>query len=617
MRHVPRRARRLKVAYYLSTALLLSVVFSAESRAQLIAHYAFDGNGNDQTPNAQHARAVGNVTYAPGIRGLAAVLDGNGAHFEIEWGPVLDSLTDELTIVFWLKRGDLPLTESIGVMKRMPWDGNQQVTDWSTHFGVQLSGDGTICVVWSDWQSPVYPGYNLFASTMPVRHILDDGRWHMVAAALKYNSSDQPALFLDGSELRGSYSWFVGNNAAAVRESKLQIGGQPIPAPSSGWFRGLLDEVQIYNRRLTAAQIERLYQEVVPDDGRPPVISDVPADMTVEATNHSGAVVNYTVPSAVDYIHGEVQVQCQPLSGSVFPLGTTVVSCTASDAEGNSVAVRFSVTVQDTMPPSVNCGAVDSGWHQGDVTVLCTATDRGVGLANPADSSFALSTAVPAGAETPSAATGTRTVCDKSGLCTAVGPFTGIMVDKKAPVIAISSPVAGTLVLHQVIAAAYSCADAGSGLVSCVGTLSNGSQLSTAVPGSKTLNVTARDQVGNEAVQSVDYAVAYAVRVLYDEAKAAQSGRTIPIAVQLVDAAGFNASAPDVVVTATGLARISNMAPGIPADSGDANPDGNFRYDEGRYIFNLSTKGLPTGTYRLDFRCGPDPTIHTVRFQVR
>ena len=47
-------------------------------------------------------------------------------------------------------------------------------------------------------------------------------------------------------------------------------------------------------------------------------------------------------------------------------------------------------------------------WHATDVSIACTAGDLASALANPADASFSLSTNVPAGTETPNAATGTR-----------------------------------------------------------------------------------------------------------------------------------------------------------------------------------------------------------------
>jgi hypothetical protein len=86
----------------------------------------------------------------------------------------------------------------------------------------------------------------------------------------------------------------------------------------------------------------------------PPVIT-VPADMTVEAENFSGATVTYTA-SAVDN-HGEpVQVACNPPSGSVFGFGETTVTCTAR-AHGEAATKRFKVNVVDTRPPTITVPA--------------------------------------------------------------------------------------------------------------------------------------------------------------------------------------------------------------------------------------------------------------------
>ena len=50
--------------------------------------------------------------------------------------------------------------------------------------------------------------------------------------------------------------------------------------------------------------------------------------------------------SATDLVDGSVPVGCSPRSGSVFPAGTTTVTCTATDAHGNSTTGSFTVTVQ-------------------------------------------------------------------------------------------------------------------------------------------------------------------------------------------------------------------------------------------------------------------------------
>jgi uncharacterized repeat protein (TIGR01451 family) len=69
-----------------------------------------------------------------------------------------------------------------------------------------------------------------------------------------------------------------------------------------------------------------------------------PADVTAPATSTSGAVVAYPSPS-VSNACGSVMVACTPASGSTFPIGTTTVTCTATDRLGNTGKCTFPVTV--------------------------------------------------------------------------------------------------------------------------------------------------------------------------------------------------------------------------------------------------------------------------------
>jgi hypothetical protein len=68
-----------------------------------------------------------------------------------------------------------------------------------------------------------------------------------------------------------------------------------------------------------------------------------------------------------------------------------------------------------------------------NTTIACTASDTESGLANPADASFALTTAVAAGEETADALTDSRQICDVAGNCATAGPIGGNKIDLKAP----------------------------------------------------------------------------------------------------------------------------------------------------------------------------------------
>ena len=86
--------------------------------------------------------------------------------------------------------------------------------------------------------------------------------------------------------------------------------------------------------------------DVTVRDTTAPTLSNVPSDMNKTATSASGAVVNYTNPTASDAVDSNPQVNCNPASGSTFSLGTTQVSCTATDSANNtSAASTFKVNV--------------------------------------------------------------------------------------------------------------------------------------------------------------------------------------------------------------------------------------------------------------------------------
>jgi HYR domain len=88
-----------------------------------------------------------------------------------------------------------------------------------------------------------------------------------------------------------------------------------------------------------------------PLDSTPPTLT-VPGDVVVEATSASGAFVNYSV-SATDAVDPSPVIGCGPASGTMFPLGSTTVTCNAADASGNTATATFVVRVRDTTPPSL------------------------------------------------------------------------------------------------------------------------------------------------------------------------------------------------------------------------------------------------------------------------
>jgi VCBS repeat protein/HYR domain-containing protein len=79
-------------------------------------------------------------------------------------------------------------------------------------------------------------------------------------------------------------------------------------------------------------------------DRKAPTLT-VPADRTVDATAPSGAAMTYTA-NARDGADANPTVLCTPASGAVFAIGTTAVSCSATDHVGNTSTATFHVAVK-------------------------------------------------------------------------------------------------------------------------------------------------------------------------------------------------------------------------------------------------------------------------------
>ena len=79
-------------------------------------------------------------------------------------------------------------------------------------------------------------------------------------------------------------------------------------------------------------------------DLTPPAIT-VPSNIVTTATTAQGNVINFAV-SGSDSVDGTVSVLCDPPSGSVFPIGTTTVVCSAKDSSLNASQATFTITVQ-------------------------------------------------------------------------------------------------------------------------------------------------------------------------------------------------------------------------------------------------------------------------------
>ena len=95
--------------------------------------------------------------------------------------------------------------------------------------------------------------------------------------------------------------------------------------------------------------------DVSPADTTPPIFEFTQnQNITVDATTSNGAIVTYESPQVTDDDSGvELGPDCSPASGSFFIIGTTGVTCYASDWAENIGTTSFTVTVNSLIAAPV------------------------------------------------------------------------------------------------------------------------------------------------------------------------------------------------------------------------------------------------------------------------
>ncbi len=177
------------------------------------------------------------------------------------------------------------------------------------------------------------------------------------------------------------------------------------------------------------------FRVTVADTTDPSLI--VPGPITREATGPSGASATYAA-SASDTVSGSITPACAPASGSTFALGTTTVSCTATDVAGNDTSATFPVTVVDTTAPVVSVptsfSAEASGSGGATITFASSANDL-------VDGPLATVCTAPSGSTFPLGTTAVTCTATDAASNTGSAAFEITVVDTTPPVLHLPADV--------------------------------------------------------------------------------------------------------------------------------------------------------------------------------
>lgn len=203
----------------------------------LVGLWSFDGPDftdkvYDRSGSNNNGYLVGGATStAIGKLGQALSLDGASRSVLLP-AASFPALGNTFTFSAWIKVPDT--AASYGIL-------GQNIAN---SFGIRVQSGGSIAVY--------YPGVSI-AVTNP--GAITPGSWHLVVYSRSGPGSGQNAIYIDG--VLQSLATNAGNNFIDNANTKW-IGQR---GNSTEFFKGSIDDVRLYNRALSAAEVKQLYNE--------------------------------------------------------------------------------------------------------------------------------------------------------------------------------------------------------------------------------------------------------------------------------------------------------------------------------------------------------------------
>src|SRR5207247_4603079 len=238
-----------------------------------IAYWRFeDGSGTvaaDSSGNGFNGALVNGPAFVAGPVCQALSFDGVDDYVDVANAQALDIFP--LTIAVWIRTTDTGLHGVVNKYLSSSLNGYQIFTNggslcaWYFRDATDYVWDGTACTL-------ATPGYN-------------DGLWHHVALVVDASGE---SLYVDGVP-KAARAW-TGTAGPATTTASLTFGRYPgIATP---YFPGSLDEVRIYGRALSAAEVAGL----AAIDTTPPLISSIVAS----GLTTTGAAIAWTTNEPAD-----------------------------------------------------------------------------------------------------------------------------------------------------------------------------------------------------------------------------------------------------------------------------------------------------------------------------
>lgn len=352
---------------YWIVATLVGLSFQAfcqvDLQQGLVACYTFTGNADDGSGNSRHGTVAGAVlaTDRFGSASCAYQFDGMGSYIIIPAGPLVNT---NYSYSLWMKATSVPGFGRSTVMLSVG-DATTSMHQTLSLANVYSSA-GTVGI-----SAGGYNNTSPYTTTSAESGYLPtlETWYHLVSV----RENGEMRLYMNGQLVRraapaSANSPYYGTDIQAVIGGRCNI---------SQFFHGVIDDVTLYNRPLTLAEIEELYQHGIPCGAPPPIEVNVTdqtkcgaGSFTLTASGNAqykwydaetgGSLLQegttYTTPWLTQttsyYVTGTLNgTTSNPKKVTITVLTKPELTCPAMDSVLVGTNVTYAVTVASGQPP--------------------------------------------------------------------------------------------------------------------------------------------------------------------------------------------------------------------------------------------------------------------------
>jgi len=210
----------------------------------LVAYYPFNGNANDESGNGNNGTLVNNpalTTDRFGSTNSAYLLNGLRQYISLSTNIKISS---SLSISFWMQTTAINNNNWPGGMFIIDRDICNASRDWSVGLGL----GGKI-----QFNTGVYSKDSVLTDNTNT----NDGNWtHIVV--IRDTSNGTKKIFINGLlNIAGAFD----NQSFVNNGYNIYVGASVCATSTHAYFIGKIDDIRIYNRALSDAEIQSLYHE--------------------------------------------------------------------------------------------------------------------------------------------------------------------------------------------------------------------------------------------------------------------------------------------------------------------------------------------------------------------